>query len=80
MAKLLSMLNQLPVEKHTSQSEVTAALERRYGQEHQTEVYHVSFRVRIRGLGESLTHLKQDLEVLVWRETQGRVNSWRRSC
>lgn len=61
----LEILNQLPARKRTSFSSVTAALERLYGHQHQTEVYRARFRTRIRGPGESLTHLAQDLEQLV---------------
>lgn len=63
----LEVLNQLPTPTHTSYSKVAGALERRYGHQHQTEVYRARFRARTRGPGESLTHLAQDLEVLVRR-------------
>lgn len=63
----LEVLNQLPPAKRSSYSSVTAALERRYGYQHQTEVFRARFRARTRGPGESLTRLAQDLELLVRR-------------
>lgn len=63
----LEVLNQLPAAQRSSYSEVTAALERRYGHQHQSEVFRTRFRARTRGPGETLTRLAQDLEVLVRR-------------
>ena len=63
----LEVLNQLPPAHRSSYSKVTAALERRYGYQHQTEVFRTRFRARVRGPGETLTRLAQDLEVLVRR-------------
>ena len=63
----LEVLNQLPAAKRSSYSSVTAALERRYGYQHQTEAFRARFRARTRGPGESLTRLAQDLELLVRR-------------
>lgn len=63
----LEVLNQLPAAQRSSYSKVTAALERRYGHQHQSEVFRTRFRARTRGPGETLTRLAQDLEVLVRR-------------
>ncbi|KAK8377054.1 hypothetical protein O3P69_013598 [Scylla paramamosain] len=63
----LEVLNQLPAAQRCSYSKVTATLERRYGYQHQTEVFRTRFRARLRGPGETLTRLAQDLEVLVRR-------------
>ncbi|XP_076051361.1 uncharacterized protein LOC143031438 [Oratosquilla oratoria] len=63
----LEVLNQLPATQRSSYSKVTATLERRYGHQHQTEVFRTRFRARVRGPGETLTRLAQDLEVLVRR-------------
>ncbi|MPC32072.1 hypothetical protein E2C01_025375 [Portunus trituberculatus] len=63
----LEVLNQLPAAQRSSYSKVTAALERRYGYQHQTEVFRTRFRVRVRSPGETVTRLAQDLEVLVRR-------------
>ncbi|XP_076052774.1 uncharacterized protein LOC143032188 [Oratosquilla oratoria] len=63
----LEVLNQMPAPQRTSYSKVTATLERRYGHQHQTEVFRTRFRARVRGPGETLTRLAQDLEVLVRR-------------
>ena len=63
----LEVLNQLPASKRASYSSVTAALDRRYGHQHQSEVFRARFRARIRGPGEPLTYLAQDLEQLVRR-------------
>ena len=63
----LEVLNQLPASQRASYSSVSAALDRRYGHQHQSEVFRARFRARTRGSGESLTHLAQDLEQLVRR-------------
>ncbi|KAK8386547.1 hypothetical protein O3P69_010880 [Scylla paramamosain] len=63
----LEVLNQLPAAQRCSYSKVTATLERRYGYQHQTEVFRTRFRARLRGPGRPLTRLAQDLEVLVRR-------------
>lgn len=63
----LEILSQLPPDKRSSYSSVTAALERRYGYQHQTEAFRARFRSRVRGPGETLTRLAQDLELLVRR-------------
>ncbi|MPC49768.1 hypothetical protein E2C01_043582 [Portunus trituberculatus] len=52
----LEVLNQLPAAQRSSYSKVTKALERR-----------TRFRARVRGPGETLTRLAQNLEVLVRR-------------
>ncbi|KAG0723751.1 hypothetical protein GWK47_042014 [Chionoecetes opilio] len=67
----LEVLNQLPAGKQTSYSSVLAVLERRYGHQHQSEVFRARFRARLRNPGESLPHLAQDLEQLVRRAYPG---------
>ncbi|KAK3878809.1 hypothetical protein Pcinc_016619 [Petrolisthes cinctipes] len=46
---------------------VLEAMQRKFGQHQQAEVYHARLKNRMRGLGESLPHLAQDLEALVRR-------------
>ncbi|KAG0718583.1 Gag-Pol polyprotein [Chionoecetes opilio] len=67
----LEVLNQLPAGKQTSYSSVLAVLEKRYGHQHQSEVFRARFRARLRNPGESLPHLAQDLEQLVRRAYPG---------
>ena len=61
----LDVLSQLAADQRTSYACVVDALERRYGHQHQEEVYRARFRGRMRARGESLQHLAQDLERLV---------------
>ncbi|MPC32210.1 hypothetical protein E2C01_025515 [Portunus trituberculatus] len=58
---------EMAMQLRSSYSKVTAALERRYGYQHQTEVFRTRFQARVRGPGEALIRLVQDLEMLVCR-------------
>ena len=61
----LDVLNQLTAPQRASYTCVVDALERRYGHQHQEEVFRARFRGRVRARGETLQHLAQDIEQLV---------------
>ena len=61
----VEVLSQLTPTQRASYASVVGALERRYGHQHQEEVFRARFRGRVRARGESLQHLAQDLERLV---------------
>ena len=61
----VEVLGQLEEAQRLSYSALVDALERRYGHKHQEEAYRSRFRTRVRGKGETLQELAQDLEHLV---------------
>lgn len=61
----LEVLSQLTPAQQESYADVVSVLERRYGNKHQAEVFRARFRARVRGRGETLQQLAQDLEYLV---------------
>ncbi|MPC68538.1 hypothetical protein E2C01_062740 [Portunus trituberculatus] len=67
---LEAYLAQFEVESYT---DVVGVLERRYGHQYQAEVCRARFRARVRGRGETLQQLAQDLEHLM-RKTYPRAS------
>ena len=67
----VEVLSQMTSAQRTSYSQVVAALERRYGHQHQAEVFRARFRARIRARGETLQQLAHELENLVHKAYPG---------
>lgn len=61
----VEVLSQLTPAQQESYTDVVGVLERRYGHQYQAEVYRARFRARVRGRGETLQQLAQDLEHLM---------------
>ena len=67
----VEVLGQLSATQRASYDALVAALERRYGHQHQAEGYRARFRKRVRARGETLQELAQDLENLVGKAYPG---------
>lgn len=60
----VEVLSHLTSAQRSSYSSIVSVLERRYGHQHQSEVFRARFRARVRGRSETLQHLAQELETL----------------
>ncbi|KAK4309251.1 hypothetical protein Pmani_019103 [Petrolisthes manimaculis] len=63
----VEVLSHLTPRQRMSYQCVLEAMQRKFGQHQQAEVYRARLKNRMRGRGESLPHLAQDLEALVRR-------------
>lgn len=63
----VELLGQMAAHERSDYETLVAALERRYGTQHQTDLYRTKFRTRMRKKGESLQDMAQDLEHLAHR-------------
>ncbi|KAK3887148.1 hypothetical protein Pcinc_008738 [Petrolisthes cinctipes] len=63
----VEVLSHLTLRQRMSYQCVLEAMQRKFGQHQQAEVYRARLKNRMRGRGESLLHLAQDLEALVRR-------------
>ncbi|KAK3882385.1 hypothetical protein Pcinc_013251 [Petrolisthes cinctipes] len=63
----VEVLSHLTLRQRMSYQCVLEAMQRKFGQHQQAEVYRARLKNRMRGRGESLPHLAQDLEALVRR-------------
>lgn len=60
----VELLGQMTTHERSDYKCLVAALERRYGTQHQTDLYRTRFRARMRKKGETLQDFAQDLEHL----------------
>lgn len=67
----IEILGHLSTAQRASYTCVTEALERRFGHQHQAEVFRARFRTRVRAHGESLQQLAHDLESLARKAYPG---------
>ncbi len=67
----MEILGHLTAAERTSYADITAALKRRFGSQHQVKEYRARFHGRMRGRGGSLQLLVQNLELLAHKAYPG---------